>query len=105
MNMKLAENKKLQNMNVAYHCMLFDLSKTKKSLFHTLLIGYLIGMVIVVPEGVLQISSDRDNRRMFLGLKFSVSRFFWVGKFWQVFFGQLDLRREFWGYSKQSEDS
>ena len=79
--------------------------RQKKSLFHTLLIGYLIGMVIVVPEGVLQISSDRDNRRMFLGLKFSVSRFFWVGNFWQVFFGQLDLRREFWGYSKQSEDS
>ena len=48
-------------MNVVYHCMLFDLLKEKKSLFHTLLLGYLIGMVIVVPEGVLQISSDRDD--------------------------------------------
>ena len=92
MNMKLAENKKLQKMNVVYHCMLFDLSKEKKSLFHTLLIGYLIGILVVVPEGILQISSDRDGRRMFLGLKFSVSGFFWVGKFWQVLFGQLDLR-------------
>ena len=51
MNMKLAENKILQKMNVVYQCMLFDLSKEKKSLFHTLLIGYLIGMVVVVPEG------------------------------------------------------
>ena len=32
--------------------------KKKKSLFHTLLIGYLIGMVVVVPEGVLQISAN-----------------------------------------------
>ena len=30
MNMKLAENKKLQKMNVVYHCMLFDLLKEKK---------------------------------------------------------------------------
>ena len=67
--------------------------KKKKSLFHTLLIGYLIGMVVVVPEGVLQISSDRDDRRMSLGLKFSVLGFVWVGEFWQVFFGQLHLTR------------
>ena len=39
MNMKLAENKKLQKMNVVYHCTLFDLSKEKKTLFHTLLRG------------------------------------------------------------------
>ena len=92
-------------MNVVYHCMLFDLLKEKKSLFHTLLIGYLIGMVVVVPEEVLQISSDRDDRRMSLGLKFSVLGFVWVGEFWQVFFGQLHLTREFWRYSKQSEHS
>ena len=42
---------------------------------------------------------------MFLGLKFLVLGFFWVGKFWQAFFRQLDLRMDFWGYSKQSEDS
>ena len=63
MNMKLAENKKMQKMNVVYHCMLFDLSK-EKSLFYTLLIGYLIGTVIVAPrrgKGVLWISSDRDD--------------------------------------------
>ena len=30
MNMKLAENKKLQKMNVVYHCMPLDLSKEKK---------------------------------------------------------------------------
>ena len=38
-------------------------------------------------EGVLQISSDRDDQRIFIGLKFSISGFFWVTKFWQVFFG------------------
>jgi len=32
-------------------------------------------------------------------------RIFWLGKFWQVFLGKLDLRRDFGGYSKQSEDS
>ena len=32
------------------------------------------------------ISSDRDDRRIFGGLKFSISGFFWVGKFCQVFF-------------------
>ena len=80
--------------------------RKKKIIVHTLLIGYLIGMLVVVPEGILQISSDRDDRRMFLGLKFSVSGFFGVGKFWQVFFGQLDLRfmmlitfNAFWKFS------
>ena len=33
----------------------------------------------------LRISSDRDDRRIFGGLKCSISGFFWVGKFWQVF--------------------
>ena len=37
--------------------------------------------------GVLRLPSDRNDRRIFLGLKFSISGFFWVGKFWQVFFG------------------
>ena len=32
------------------------------------------------------ISSDRDDRGIFGGLKFSISGFFWVGKFCQVFF-------------------
>ena len=31
--------------------------------------------------GVLRISSDRDDRRIFWGLKFSISGFFGVGKF------------------------
>ena len=35
------------------------------------------------------------------GLKFSISGFFGVGKFWQVFFlGKFDLSRDFFGYSK-----
>ena len=46
---------------------------------------------------LLRISSDRDNRRIFWGLKFSISGFFGVGKFWQVFFY---LSRDFLGYSK-----
>ena len=46
-------------------------------------------------QGVLQISSDGDDRRIFLGRKT-----------WPAFFlGCLDLSRDFFGYSKQSEDS
>ena len=33
------------------------------------------------PGGVLGISSDGDDRRIFLGLKFSIPGFFWVRKF------------------------
>ena len=36
---------------------------------------------------ILRISSDRDDRRAFLGFEIFVSGFFGVGKFWQVFFG------------------
>ena len=35
--------------------------------------------------GVLQISSEGDDRRIFLGLKFSMLRFFWAGKFGKYF--------------------
>ena len=38
-------------------------------------------------RGVLRISSDRNDRRIFLGLKFSILGFLWLGNFWQVFFG------------------
>ena len=38
-------------------------------------------------QGVLWISSDRDDRGIFWGLKFLISGFFGVRKFWQVFFG------------------
>ena len=37
-------------------------------------------------RGVLWISSDRDNQRIFLCSKFSISGFFGIGKFWKVFF-------------------
>ena len=36
---------------------------------------------------VLQILSDTDNRRIFLGLKFSIPGFLGVGKFGQCFSG------------------
>ena len=49
--------------------------------------------------GVLWISCDRDDRRIFLGLKFPISGFFWLGKFGQVFFW-VDLSTDFLGYSK-----
>ena len=39
--------------------------------------------------GVLGISSDRDNQRIFLGLKFLIPAFSWVGKFGMDFFGFL----------------
>ena len=38
----------------------------------------------VIPREVLQISSDWDDQRIFLGLKFSISGCFGVGKFWQA---------------------
>ena len=37
-----------------------------------------------VGEGVLRISSDRDDRRIFGDLNFLILGLFWVGKFWQV---------------------
>ena len=47
------------------------------------------------PGGVLRISSDGDDRRIFLGLKFLIPGFFWAGKFGKYFFGWLDLSRDF----------
>jgi len=47
---------------------------------------------------------DGDDRRIFLGLKFSILGFFWEEKFGKCFFGWLDLSGDFFGYSKQSED-
>ena len=57
-----------------------------------------------LPGGVLRISGDGDDRRIFLGLKFLIPGFFWVGKFGKYFFRCLDLSGDFFGYSKQSED-
>ena len=37
--------------------------------------------------GVLGISSDGDDRRVFWGFKFSIPGFFWVRKFGKYFFG------------------
>ena len=47
---------------------------------YTLDLGYM-------PRGVLGISSDGDDRRIFLGLKFSIPELFWVRKFGKYFFG------------------
>ena len=52
-----------------------------------------------------RISSNGDDQRIFLGLKFSIPGFFWVGKFGKYCFGWLDLSSDFFGYSKQSGDS
>ena len=38
-------------------------------------------------RGVLGISSDEDDRRIFGGLKFSILGFYWVRKFGKYFFG------------------
>ena len=40
--------------------------------------------------GVLRISSDGDDLRIFLGFKFLIPGFLWVGKFGKYFFGWLD---------------
>ena len=49
------------------------------------------------PGEVLQISSDGDNQRILLGLKFSILGFFWVGKFGKYLLVWLDLVESFWG--------
>ena len=51
--------------------------------------------------GVLQISSDRSDRRIVWGLKFFIPRFFGVRKFCKL----ICLGRNFFVYSKQTEDS
>ena len=51
-------------------------------------------------ESETQISSERDDRRIFLGLKSSIPGFFVVGRFGKYSFGWLDLRRDFFGYSE-----
>ena len=56
-----------------------------------------------VPGGggrgeVLWISSDGDDRRIYLGLKFSIPRFFSVGKFGKYILEWLDLSRDYFGY-------
>ena len=51
------------------------------------------------PRGVLGISSDGDDQRIFLGLKFSIPGFFWV---WKFGLGNLiDLSRDFLGVLKR----
>ena len=49
------------------------------------------------PQGVLRTSSDGDDGRIFLGLKFSILGCFWVGKFGKYILGGLDLSRDFLG--------
>ena len=56
-------------------------------------------------RGVLHISSDRDDHRI-LGLKFSILGFLFGRKIWaSIFWASLIYQiRDFFGYSKQSED-
>ena len=49
-------------------------------------IGYYIYTLRGSQGGVLGISSNGDDRRIFLGLKFSIPGFFWVRKFGKYFF-------------------
>ena len=51
---------------------------------------------LLPEEGPLRISSDRDYQTIFLGLKFSIPGFFWVGICGKYFFGWLDLVGIFW---------
>ena len=55
-------------------------------------------------RGVLRVLSDWDDQRILGSLKFAIPGFFCVGKFGKYFFVWLDLSRDFWEYSKQSED-
>ena len=46
-----------------------------------------IEMHVMTTGGVLQISSDGDNQRIFWGLKIFTPGLFWVGKFGKYLFG------------------
>ena len=48
-------------------------------------------MIIFFLVLLQMISSDRDDRRIFLGVKFSISGFFWVGNFGNYFLALLEL--------------
>ena len=50
----------------------------------------------LVPRGVLWISSDWNDRGIFLGGKFSILGFFGQENFGRSLFGYLDLSRDFW---------
>ena len=43
-------------------------------------------------EGVIRISTDGRDERIFFGFKIFISRIFSVRKIWQVFFGWLVLK-------------
>ena len=60
-------------------------------------------MFVVPPHSGVQVTGMIEG--FFWGLKLSSPGFFWVSKFGKHFFGWLDLSRDFFGYSKQSEDS
>ena len=57
------------------------------------------GSLTVTQEGYFRFKVT-VTERIFLGLKFSISRFFWLGKFGKYFLGmQLDLSRDFFWFS------
>jgi len=56
-------------------------------------------------QGELQISSDGDDPRIFWVGNFQFRDFLVQKNLASIFFGWLDLSRDFLGYSKQSEDS
>ena len=68
-------------MNLAYH-KLFDSMLKNIYSFHNSIIdikanyGTSSSLLLDIPGGVLGISSDGDDRRIFLGLKFSIPGFF-----------------------------
>ena len=58
-----------------------------------------------IPQGggeCCWISSDGDDPRIIWGLKFSITGFFWVGKFGKYFFVWPDLSRDFLGVSLEA---
>ena len=55
--------------------------------------------------GYSTFSSVGDDRRIFLGLKFSISGFFGGRKIWEVFVWVALFKQGLFGYSRQSEDS
>ena len=78
--------------------------QTKKNYLHGKQ-QVLHSIMLTLPGGGLWISSDRDDWRIFGGLKFSIVGFFWVAKFGKYFSVWPDLSWDFFGYSEHDSAS
>ena len=80
-----AKHKRI-DLNLHYHNIRYIGEGRERTRNDQIISDILGGELVTKAHGVLRISSDGDDRRIFLGLKFSISGFFGGRKIWQVFF-------------------